>query len=886
MRKIFKYCLAVVSVLSVVFATVGCAKDKEEAKETLTVNPATLTFQSDGGRKTVLVEGKDWKATTADEWITVQLSTSNPKIFFVSAAENKSDAVRQGKVSVVSTSGLTTEVTVAQTGLTPTLTIDKNSFEVDKDGATEYVTVLANVEWTATSAQDWCTVTVNGDKVEMVVAPNTVFEARTCVVTVSPVGLTSDALKKEITLNQAAQTYQFAIEGRQLVGKNVDLEFDSLKIDLKVKSNAAWKASCSEDWVTVNTQEMVADTTGVAFPVTLTVNETAAARLANLIFEYGPNKDTVKITQRSSNIYVESDQAEYTVSENELDFAIAIRSNGTLTVKSSESWCNATVAEDGKTIKISVFENQGEKRHATITVTGHKGAVQETLDIKVSQMARATDLSENGTANCYVVPATGTYKFKATVRGNGAITEGFEGQNMTIKPTYAKTLWSTDTTMIANVNMFGDYIYFEASEAEGNALVAAMGPGEDGDEVKWSWHLWCTPYQYNEEVNQYVIQGEAYGVLGTVFMGRNLGAFANGEETDEMFLNSVGLEYQWGRKDPFPGPSTVTFDPTNEVTSGDNNNGWAAAQKNAIIYYEGFRDAETGLMPNSSTSIYSKEVPDENFLGNVQFAVAHPETYMAAKRGSGYLWCTNAGIDNTGGNLDPLDPTTGWAYLWGNPTLSTANVVGQKSIFDPCPVGWQVPSSCQWAFISGHGTDMGRNYGCKAPWKYNSKEFWDSFDAGYNVLDVDKLREIVGKNDDGTYKSYNATALTQSIKHNYAGTMKRGFHVYTESHGTGEIPEDQLLIETTLTRPEGPTMYLPAAGERSWLGYLIRVGSHAFYHSTTIKSSTLTVNDRTYPGGVHISWEGQQYWRYRADFQQQAAALPVRCVKSEIKTLE
>lgn len=39
---------------------------------------------------------------------------------------------------------------------------------------------------------------------------------------------------------------------------------------------------------------------------------------------------------------------------------------------------------------------------------------------------KAMNLSYEGTANCYLVYEAGDYSFDATVRGNGAVTEGLE----------------------------------------------------------------------------------------------------------------------------------------------------------------------------------------------------------------------------------------------------------------------------------------------------------------------------------------------------------------------------------------------------------------------------------------------------------------------------
>ena len=153
------------------------------------------------------------------------------------------------------------------------------------------------------------------------------------------------------------------------------------------------------------------------------------------------------------------------------------------------------------------------------------------------------DLDAEGNANCYIVKAPGTFKFKAVV-GN--------------KPTQyledvasADVLWETwnnaaeveEGSVVESASYAEDYVivHLPSPLVPGNAVVAARA--EDGT-ILWSWHIW---------VPATAIQTGNYGgIMGDDLMDRNLGALkatvASDAEVDPV---SYGLMYQWGRKDPF-----------------------------------------------------------------------------------------------------------------------------------------------------------------------------------------------------------------------------------------------------------------------------------------------------------------------------------------------
>ncbi len=154
-----------------------------------------------------------------------------------------------------------------------------------------------------------------------------------------------------------------------------------------------------------------------------------------------------------------------------------------------------------------------------------------------------TDLSAAGTANCYLVQQAGDYKFKAVI-GN---TDATVGNVKTVE-----VLWESFGTdempdvgdLIAAASYKDGYICFSTPEAfiDGNAVIAAKN---SKGTILWSWHIWCAEEGWTEQVY--------YNDAG-IMMDRNLGA-TSATPGD---VGALGLLYQWGRKDPFLGSSSIS----------------------------------------------------------------------------------------------------------------------------------------------------------------------------------------------------------------------------------------------------------------------------------------------------------------------------------------
>ena len=233
----------------------------------------------------------------------------------------------------------------------------------------------------------------------------------------------------------------------------------------------------------------------------------------------------------------------------------------------------------------------------------------------------AQDLSINGTSNCYIVSESGTYKIKA-VKGNSNESVGDVAS--------AEVLWeSFGTDVTPNV---GDLItWASCSKAghigfevpldfkEGNAVIAVKDPSGT---ILWSWHIWLT-----DQPQEHIYNNDA----GTM-MDRNLGA-TSATPGD---VGALGLLYQWGRKDPFLGSSSIR------------------------------RSTEA-----KSTITWPSAVCSDSSNGTIAYATANPTTYITSFSvyECDWYYSGSSSTDNT---------------RW---TTSSSN----KSIYDPCPVGWRVP---------------------------------------------------------------------------------------------------------------------------------------------------------------------------------------------------
>ena len=222
-------------------------------------------------------------------------------------------------------------------------------------------------------------------------------------------------------------------------------------------------------------------------------------------------------------------------------------------------------------------------------------------------------------ANCYIISAAGSYKFRAT-KGNTSESVGEVASAAVLWESFGTDQQPSVGDLVKDVSYKDGEITFKATDRKGNAVIAAK---DAAGNILWSWHIWMTDQPKEQEY---------YNNAGTM-MDRNLGA-TSATPGD---VGARGLLYQWGRKDPFLGSSSISDD--NEA---------------------------------KSTITWPSAVSSDSSNGTIAYAIANPTTFITENR---YI----------------LD----WYYTDSDPTYNTrwTTSANTKSIYDPCPAGWRVPDS-------------------------------------------------------------------------------------------------------------------------------------------------------------------------------------------------
>ena len=278
------------------------------------------------------------------------------------------------------------------------------------------------------------------------------------------------------------------------------------------------------------------------------------------------------------------------------------------------------------------------------------------------------DLSENGTANSYIISAAGSYKF-TTVKGNSSESVGAVASAAILWESFGTAVTPNVGDLVKNVKYADGAISFETPSTfkEGNAVIAAK---DAEDNILWSWHIWLTG-----QPEEHVYNNNA----GTM-MDRNLGATSAtpGE------VGALGLLYQWGRKDPFLGSSSIS-----------------------------------SLEDAKSTGTWPSAVLSNSKNGTIEYATANPTTFI--KYDASYIFTCNFDWYYTGKSTTD---NTRW-------TTSTET----KSIYDPCPSGWRVPDG-------GSNGVWSKAFGKSDYWQTSSN--WDSTNKGMDFSKTDKKLGLSG----------------------------------------------------------------------------------------------------------------------------------------------
>lgn len=367
-------------------------------------------------------------------------------------------------------------------------------------------------------------------------------------------------------------------------------------------------------------------------------------------------------------------------------------------------------------------------------------------------------MKKSGTNDTDVVWYDGFY-FQAMVPGRGE--KGFitgTGADLYPKetsftPHSARILWQDEPYLITYVELVHGYIRFSLNEKcrngdlQGNAVLAAYD--EEGN-IIWSWHIWVNngieditysalTFDDPENSSEYDYTPgttEKKTLTNVSIMNMNLGATKAAWTDAADVLDTYGLYYQWGRKDPSPLPPTYNYAQSDMRTK--------------VFYYmdEGERQRVYRYLELYPT---------------VEMGAVHPLDIVAPSQIS-----QSYANDWLYASIDRL-----WGY---NPSTKK---VEQKTIYDPCPYGYRVADDELFAlfyhayniknYTSGDfgitiKVDNKSNYFPFSGWRGHDRSRTDKTNAWYEVGNLGDYQDArVCKNSD-TYRNHRGRSFL--IKNN------------------------------------------------------------------------------------------------------------------------
>ena len=422
---------------------------------------------------------------------------------------------------------------------------------------------------------------------------------------------------------------------------------------------------------------------------------------------------------------------------------VTVQSNGKWTIDLPEG-ITASKSEGGQ-------DNAGTTVEETVTLTIDNSDVKVTdgSDILASTVTFSTGSGEpatlnikqhNSYSNCYVVHKPGTYTIPA----------GKPDGTLVADASAASWLFETEQGLISGTepSYSAGKVTFTVKESTaedrlkgGYGIVVLTNPA---NEIVWSYLIWYTKEIKDIQIGDYR------------WLDRNIGAWTDNlpasDFNSKLDQSSYGCYYQWGRKDPFPGPSNEKFKVRGSDESSEFGEYTLKGNFNSGKFMDdGYSASATGGAPQSAT-----------FFSKSEFSP------MSAEHSTKYPWqfAHKDYISNDDKSL------------WSDT---------QKTVNDPCPVGYKVPSKDQmnglfsdleplnkvepFSFENGQGS-WSRVYtidGEEVFFPNNNMRVWSAISEGEDGQTGDLLYfwtstpcEDEWKNADGSSRAYDGRDYSQS----------------------------------------------------------------------------------------------------------------------------
>ena len=307
-------------------------------------------------------------------------------------------------------------------------------------------------------------------------------------------------------------------------------------------------------------------------------------------------------------------------------------------------------------------------------------------------------------ASAYTSQASGTYVLKTFVNHlDAAITDPYIYNNAGCTPLNAVLVWQDEENLVTNVRLSSDKhsLTFDVPQAtikQGNAIVAVR---DTDSRIMWSWHIWVTDFvpglaptverydpvktQRDKVVTNY--QGVKY-----TFMGVNLGWCD--AETTTYAARSVKVRFTQAETGAM---QIITIAQKSRAISIDPGNFtyFQFGRKDPML--PAIRDTSAPYNTSDKSCYSDGYMFDISGRGKVTIGttIQHPHIFYNYDEYPIYDWCSTSYY-----NLWDVDNTV---------TIPNDNPV-VKTVYDPSPVGYHLPSSNAFTGFTYNGQKVSNNF--------------------------------------------------------------------------------------------------------------------------------------------------------------------------------
>ncbi|HTN69394.1 MAG TPA: BACON domain-containing carbohydrate-binding protein, partial [Dysgonamonadaceae bacterium] len=284
----------------------------------------------------------------------------------------------------------------------PSIIINDAEIAISNAGGSQTISFESNMNWTAKSSENWCTVSsdrggASTKSFTVTIAANDIFDDRSCTVTIMVGGLS-----KTITINQSANLGLFVSPDK------FDLSNDATIIEVEVRSNVEFDVISSDDWISNNSTRSLSSNK-LYFNIAknesydnrngfITIKQKDGA-LTETIKVYQSQKDAIILSNKKQDLSSDSQTLEIELKTN-VDFEVIIP-------EAAKNWVSyiGTRALRTETLLLNITENKDNNalRSTEIYVKNKATNLQDTLTIV---QEKAPDVPTVTTSDAYDILIT------------------------------------------------------------------------------------------------------------------------------------------------------------------------------------------------------------------------------------------------------------------------------------------------------------------------------------------------------------------------------------------------------------------------------------------------------------------------------------------------